>query len=167
MIFLITNDDGYEARGLQEFAAAMREIGDVYVVAPDSVRSCCSHSVTTAEELHLQQMAPQDWSVSGTPTDCVRVAVRWLGIRPDWVLSGVNEGGNLGVDIHYSGTVARARSYTARLPVHGDLSVSETRPRAGLEAEWPTSTIRIRNPQPENARSGYILEHQPTSGRPQ
>lgn len=109
MIFLLTNDDGIEADGLQEFASAMRALGDVYVVAPDAVRSCCSHAVTTATELHLRQHDPRTWSVSGTPTDCVRVALRWLGIQPDWILSGVNEGGNLGVDIHYSGTVAGAR----------------------------------------------------------
>jgi 5'-nucleotidase len=141
VIFLITNDDGYEARGLQEFAAAMREIGDVYVVAPDSVRSCCSHSVTTAEELHLQQMAPQDWSVSGTPTDCVRVAVRWLGIRPDWVLSGVNEGGNLGVDIHYSGTVAGAREAT--LLGYRSMAISQYL-RRDRERDWKLSGQRAR-----------------------
>lgn len=141
MIFLITNDDGYEARGLQEFAAAMREIGDVYVVAPDSVRSCCSHSVTTAEELHIQQMAPKDWSVSGTPTDCVRVALRWLGIRPDWVLSGVNEGGNLGVDIHYSGTVAGAREAT--LLGYRSMAISQYL-RRDRERNWVLTGQRAR-----------------------
>lgn len=109
MIVLITNDDGYDADGMQEFVRLLEKHATCYVVAPDAVRSCASHAVTTASELHIRRIRDRHWTVSGTPADCVRIGLRWLEVRPDWVLSGVNEGGNLGVDIHYSGTVAGAR----------------------------------------------------------
>jgi 5'-nucleotidase len=139
---LITNDDGYDAQGLQEFAAAMLMTADVYVVAPDSVRSCCSHSVTTADELHVRRIADRRWTVSGTPADCVRVALKWLRIIPDWVLSGVNEGGNLGVDIHYSGTVAGARE--ARLLGIPSMAFSQYL-RRDLPRDWQRTALRARS----------------------
>ncbi|RLS69541.1 MAG: 5'/3'-nucleotidase SurE [Planctomycetota bacterium] len=107
--FLLTNDDGIDAYGLQALGQAIGAIGTMAMVAPDTVRSCCSHGVTTAEALQVVQINSVSWKVSGTPADCIRVAIKHLRIRPKWVLSGVNEGGNLGVDIHYSGTVAGAR----------------------------------------------------------
>lgn len=107
--FLLTNDDGIDAYGLQALGQAIGAIGTMAMVAPDTVRSCCSHGVTTAEVLKVVQIDSVRWKVSGTPADCIRVAIKHLRIRPKWVLSGVNEGGNLGVDIHYSGTVAGAR----------------------------------------------------------
>ena len=114
--YLITNDDGIDAAGLQSlYRAVCLAVGDanrVAVVAPDSVRSCCSHGVSTAEAMRVEEVGKQMWKVSGTPADCVRVAIKGLRIAPRWVLSGVNEGGNLGVDIHYSGTVAGAREAT-------------------------------------------------------
>jgi 5'-nucleotidase len=114
--YLITNDDGIDAAGLQSlYRAVCLAVGDanrVAVVAPDSVRSCCSHGVSTAESIRVEEVGKQMWKVSGTPADCVRVAIKGLRIAPRWVLSGVNEGGNLGVDIHYSGTVAGAREAT-------------------------------------------------------
>ena len=107
--FLLTNDDGIDADGIEAFRDAMRGVGSLVVVAPDTVRSCCSHGVSTRDPLRLERVAVDAWKVSGTPADCVRVAIKHLGVRPQWILSGVNEGGNLGVDIHYSGTVAGAR----------------------------------------------------------
>jgi len=107
--FLLTNDDGIDADGLQALYKGLAKVGTVALVAPHTVRSCCSHAVTTAEAIELQQLSTHSWRVTGTPADCVRVALKYLRIRPKWILSGVNEGGNLGVDIHYSGTVAGAR----------------------------------------------------------
>lgn len=142
MILLITNDDGYDANGLRAFVDAMESFGSIYVVAPDSVRSCCSHGVTTADELHVRQVADQHWTVSGTPADCVRVALKWLRIRPDWVLSGVNEGGNLGVDVHYSGTVAGARE--ARLLGYRSMALSQYL-RRDMPRDWQRSASRARS----------------------
>jgi 5'-nucleotidase len=139
---LLTNDDGYDARGLQEFAGAMSLLGEVYVVAPDSVRSCCSHGVTTADELHVRRVSDRHWTVSGTPADCVRVALKWLRIEPAWVLSGVNEGGNLGVDIHYSGTVAGARE--ARLLGIPSMAISQYL-RRDVPRDWQRSAVRARS----------------------
>jgi 5'-nucleotidase len=136
---LITNDDGYDARGLQEFAGAMSTLAEVHVVAPDSVRSCCSHGVTTADELHVRRVSDRHWTVSGTPADCVRVALKWLRIEPDWILSGVNEGGNLGVDIHYSGTVAGARE--GRLLGIPSMAFSQYL-RRDLPRDWQRSAQR-------------------------
>lgn len=137
--FLITNDDGIEAEGLQALCQAASQIGTIAVVAPDTVRSCCSHGVTTAETIQVHQLDVASWKVSGTPADCVRVAIKYLRIRPKWVLSGVNEGGNLGVDIHYSGTVAGARE--AKLLGFSSMAISQylrrDRPR-----NWPLSAMR-------------------------
>jgi 5'-nucleotidase len=125
--YLITNDDGIDADGLQFlYREVCHQIGSsakVAVVAPDSVRSCCSHGVTTAEALRVERVAEQRWKVSGTPADCVRVALKGLRIQPQWILSGVNEGGNLGVDIHYSGTAAGARE--AALLGHRSFALSQ------------------------------------------
>lgn len=146
MIVLITNDDGFEAQGLQAFAAAMRERYETYVIAPDQGRSCCSHAVTTHAPLTLTSHGPRAWSLSGTPADCVRVGLKWLKLRPDWILSGVNEGGNLGVDLHYSGTVAGARE--ACLLGVRSMAISQylrrDRPR-----DWQLSGLRAR----------YAFEH--------
>lgn len=137
--FLLTNDDGYDAEGLQSLCQAIGSIGTLAMVAPDTVRSCCSHAVTTAEALTIIPLESMRWKVSGTPADCVRVAIKYLGIRPKWVLSGVNEGGNLGVDIHYSGTVAAARE--AALLGFPSMAISQylrrDRPR-----DWPLSALR-------------------------
>jgi 5'-nucleotidase len=106
---LLTNDDGFEAEGLRCLFDILSKTSDCYLVAPDEGRSCCSHGVTTGSTLEVNSIASQQWTVSGTPADCVRVGLLWLGLKPDWVVSGVNHGGNLGVDILYSGTVAGAR----------------------------------------------------------
>ena len=109
MKILITNDDGIDAEGLQCLVEVLAKNSECYVVAPDQGRSCCSHGVTTGSSLDVVSRADNQWTVSGTPADCVRVGLLYLNLKPDWVVSGVNHGGNLGVDILYSGTAAGAR----------------------------------------------------------
>jgi 5'-nucleotidase len=110
MQILITNDDGIHAAGIAALEAAARRLGaDVSVVAPAQEQSMCGHRVTTREPLLVEQLAEQRWTVAGTPADCVRVALYGLKLRPDWVLSGINHGGNMGQDAVISGTVAAAR----------------------------------------------------------
>lgn len=113
MKILLTNDDGIEAPGLQALWQAVEHfLGDkanVTVVAPDRGRSECGHSVTTGRPLHLQQIRPNWFSLGGTPVDCVRVALSTLVSDADLLLSGVNAGANLGVDLLVSGTFAAAR----------------------------------------------------------
>ncbi len=111
MHFLLTNDDGIHAPGLAALAAAVRMLPDarITIVAPEEERSMCGHRVTTREQLIVERLDDERYGVSGTPADCVRVALFALGVKPDFVISGVNAGGNLGQDLPVSGTVAAAR----------------------------------------------------------
>lgn len=109
MRFLVTNDDGILAHGLEVLERAARPLGDVWVVAPDREQSATSHSLTLHHPVRPVQRDAQRWQVDGTPTDCVLLAVEaLLPGRPDFVLSGVNHGQNMGEDVLYSGTVAAA-----------------------------------------------------------
>lgn len=111
MHFLLTNDDGIHAPGLAalEQAVALLPGSTWTVVAPSRERSQCGHSLTTREPLVLTRDSEHRYHVDGTPADCVRVALFGLNVKPDFVLSGVNAGGNMGQDIHVSGTVAGVR----------------------------------------------------------
>jgi len=109
MRILISNDDGYLAPGINALAAALSEVADTVVVAPDSNRSGASNSLSLDRPLSVQRAANGFYFVNGTPTDCVHVALTgMLDYRPDLVVSGINNGPNMGDDTLYSGTVAAA-----------------------------------------------------------
>ncbi len=109
MHFLISNDDGYQAKGIELLAAAMSEVGEITVVAPDRNRSGASNSLTLDSPLYVKKAENGFYFVNGTPTDCVHLAITGLlEDEPDLVISGVNAGANLGDDVLYSGTVAAA-----------------------------------------------------------
>jgi 5'-nucleotidase len=109
MRFLCTNDDGILARGLEYLAAAAEPLGEVTVVAPDREQSATSHSLTLHHPLRPVRRGERRYQIDGTPTDCVMIAVEALmPERPDFVLSGINHGHNMGEDVLYSGTVAAA-----------------------------------------------------------
>jgi 5'-nucleotidase len=113
MRILVTNDDGYLAGGIQMLAKAAEALGEVKVVAPDREQSATSHSLTLHYPLRVRRASDGVQVVDGTPTDCVMLAVgELLENRPDFVLSGVNHGANLGDDVLYSGTVAAAMEAT-------------------------------------------------------
>src|SRR5262244_3516551 len=106
---LITNDDGYFSEGIAALTQALEAIGEVTVVAPASEQSATAHSLTLTRPLRVRQIAERRYSVDGTPTDCVLLALtKILPVRPDIVVSGINHGANLGDDVSYSGTVAGA-----------------------------------------------------------
>jgi 5'-nucleotidase len=107
--FLLTNDDGIDAPGLSALAGVLAEFGTVSVVAPGREYSGCSHQVTVDRPLALRERGPRWWTLDCTPADCVRVALVHLELDIDWVISGINPGGNLGADIYMSGTVAAVR----------------------------------------------------------
>lgn len=109
MQFLLTNDDGFGAVGLNLLADVCAERGEVTIIAPDQEQSGVGHRVHTRQPLRCLTLGERRHSLSGTPADCARVGLVGLGLKPDWVISGLNHGGNLGVDIHMSGTVAGAR----------------------------------------------------------
>ena len=106
---LVSNDDGYFAPGITLLAEALRQLGEVTVVAPERDRSGASNSLTLDRPLTLRRAPNCYFSVNGTPTDCVHIAVTGLlDFLPDLVVSGVNLGANMGDDTIYSGTVAAA-----------------------------------------------------------
>lgn len=128
MNILLTNDDGIDAPGIAALEAACRralpDACRLVVVAPKDPHSGCGHRVTTDRPLVLEPVGPDRFHVDGTPADCVRLALHAIfpeGAPPlDWVFSGINAGGNLGVDVHHSGTVAAAREAT----LHGIRSLA-------------------------------------------
>jgi 5'-nucleotidase len=108
-LILITNDDGIGAAGLHALEASLAEVGEVWTVAPETAQSAKSHSITLHKPLRLRSVGDRRWAASGTPTDCVMLAVNHLlPRRPALVASGINHGANLGNDVTYSGTVAGA-----------------------------------------------------------
>src|ERR671928_1225814 len=112
---LLTNDDGIHSDGLTKLEEALREVGDVYTVAPASEMSGASHSLTLSRPLRIRQIDERHWTVDDTPTDCVTLALNKIlppEARPDICVSGINHGGNLGDDAPYSGTVAGALEAT-------------------------------------------------------
>ncbi len=141
MKLLLTNDDGIDAPGIAALEAAVD--GEIYVAAPHEQRSECGHQVTTREPIGIERRGEKTVAVKGTPADCVRLALRGgvFGDVPfDWILSGINEGGNLGVDIHISGTVAAAREAT----ILGSraMAFSHYR-RASVEIDWRKASERV------------------------
>src|SRR5713101_6570701 len=106
---LVTNDDGYRSEGIHALTLALREVGEVTIVAPVLEASAIGHALTLRHPLRLEAIGAGVFAVDGTPTDCVNVAVAHVfkGL-PDLVVSGINKGWNLGDDVTYSGTVAGA-----------------------------------------------------------
>jgi 5'-nucleotidase len=166
MKFLLTNDDGIEARGLVALARAVEPLGSIVVVAPDRHLSGCSHQATTSRPLELVQLASGWYSVDGSPADCTRVGLIHVAPEIDWVLSGVNEGGNLGADVFLSGTVAAAREacllgkpamaisqYVRTRPIDWDQATRWARGVIELLLEKPPVPGRFWNvnlPQPDS-----------------
>ncbi|MGD9765743.1 MAG: 5'/3'-nucleotidase SurE [Candidatus Binatia bacterium] len=109
MQFIVTNDDGVEATGLFALANAAAAHGAPVIIAPVDGQSGVGHRVTTRAPLNVVRLDEARYCVSGTPADCARLALTHLAPRADWLLSGINHGGNLGADVYTSGTVAAAR----------------------------------------------------------
>ncbi|NKI31694.1 5'/3'-nucleotidase SurE [Croceivirga thetidis] len=115
-LILVTNDDGITAPGLRSLIEFMKEIGDVVVVAPDSPQSGMGHAITIDNTLYSKKViidkdkgAPAEYSCSGTPADCVKLALQeLLDRKPDIVVSGINHGSNASINVIYSGTMSAA-----------------------------------------------------------
>jgi 5'-nucleotidase len=133
-VILVTNDDGIHARGLAVLAEALTPLGEVHVIAPDREQSAVGHALTLHRPLRVERVAERKFSVNGTPSDCVNLAV--LGLLPEppvLVVSGINHGSNLGDDVTYSGTVSAAMEGT--LLGVPSMAVSQADPDAdGFEA---------------------------------
>lgn len=112
-VILVTNDDGVHSPGLLSLYTAMQELGDTYIVAPDRERSAVGHALTLHRPLKVEEIRKHVYSVNGMPTDCVAIGInKILPGKPDFVVSGINKGANLGDDLTYSGTVSAAMEST-------------------------------------------------------
>jgi 5'-nucleotidase len=133
MHLLLTNDDGFDSPGLRALVDAVSGLGPLSVVAPSDGQSGCGHRVTTGAPLRVRQLDRGRHAVEGTPADCVRLALDGLAPEADFVLAGINAGGNLGADVYHSGTVAAVREAV----LHGrrGIAVSHYR-RRGLDFDW-------------------------------
>ena len=113
-LILVTNDDGITAPGIRKLIEVMNEIGEVVVVAPDSPQSAMGHAITInntlkLERVHIDKEIEQEYSCSGTPVDCVKIAVNeLLNRKPDLCVSGINHGSNSSINVIYSGTMSAA-----------------------------------------------------------
>ena len=140
MRFLLTNDDGIDAPGLRALAQVAATLGEAVVVAPAEHLSGCSHQVTISQPIRIERRGAERYAIHGTPADCVRVGLHGLAPGVDWVLSGINAGGNLGADIHHSGTVAAVREAV----LHGlpGIALSHYQ-RKGLTIDWERAAAWI------------------------
>jgi 5'-nucleotidase len=137
MKLLLTNDDGIDAPGLAALLQAARPLGETLTVAPLHHHSGCGHRVTTDSPLRIRRDAPDRLALDGTPADCVRVALHYFARDADWVLAGINAGGNLGADVYHSGTVAAIRE--AALHGRPGIALSQYR-RRDLPFDWNSAS---------------------------
>lgn len=141
MRFIVTNDDGIDAPGLAALAEVAAARGAVTVVAPSDPRSGVGHQLTTDAPIPVARLAAARYRVGGTPADCARLALTELAAGADWLLSGINHGGNLGADVYTSGTVAAARE--AALLGARAIAVSHYLAR-DRDIDWTLATARLR-----------------------
>jgi 5'-nucleotidase len=195
-LILVTNDDGYDAPGLGALVAAVEPLGRVLVVAPDREQSGAGHALTLDRPLRVYRVEENRYRVTGTPTDCVHIAVTNLagGEHPAMVVSGINRGLNIGDDVTYSGTVSAALegtllgipsiAFSVQIDFEGvanyDSAVHFTRKLAGMVLERGLSSgvlVNVNFPKGEyrsvritrqgtRTYSGTTLERLDPSGRP-
>ncbi|AFZ42635.1 5'-nucleotidase [Halothece sp. PCC 7418] len=159
---ILTNDDGFQAPGIKALQTAIPEQG--IIIAPETELSGCGHQVTTKRGLKLQQHSQQIYSVDGTPADCVRIGLTQLFPDAEWVISGINAGGNLGADVYISGTVAAVRE-AVFLGKKG-IAISHWRKRPleinwNLAARWSAQVLEklFTLPLPEGSYWNVNLPH--------
>ncbi len=143
--FLVTNDDGIEAPGLAALVEALSSLGSCLVVAPRDHLSGCSHQATTGRPLELATLAADRHHLDGTPVDCTRLGLTQVDPHADWVISGINAGGNLGADVYLSGTVAAVRE--AALLGRPGIAISQYISRRGpldwnRASRWTAQVVR-------------------------
>ena len=134
MTIILTNDDGIDAPGIRALFKAVN--GKGILVAPKDHLSGCGHQVTTTRAIHVLRRSHTEYAIDGTPADCTRIALSHLFPDTQWVLSGINAGGNMGVDVYISGTVAAVREAA----MHGIPGIAISHYRKGkLNVDWDTA----------------------------
>ena len=141
MTIILSNDDGIAAPGLRALEWACDGWGSRVVVAPERCHSSMSHRVTTVTPIHVTELETGRFQTDGTPADCARLAIRCIAPEADWLIAGINRGGNLGVDTYLSGTVAAARE-AALLGIRA-IAVSQY-VAPGREVDWQLTARRAR-----------------------
>ena len=156
-LILLTNDDSIFSPGLKALEEALSGLGDLYVVAPDTEKSAVSFTLTIQQPLRVNRLDQRHFAVSGTPTDCAYLGIKTLlPKRPDFVVSGINLGANLGEDTIYSGTVAGAfQSSLLGVPA---LAVSAIENREG-EYDFTAASRIVRKLIP------FLLDHPLEEGK--
>jgi 5'-nucleotidase len=143
---LLTNDDGWNAPGLEALRLAAQGFGTIHIIAPESPQSGCGHCVTTHGAIVVRRPTADHIAVAGTPADCVRLALHHLLPEVSCVLAGINRGGNLGTDVHHSGTVAAVREAVIRGVPGIAISHYVARGRQidwALAERWARETLRL------------------------
>ena len=136
MSIILTNDDGIDAPGIQALQKAVND-KDVIIAAPAEHQSGCGHRVTTIQPLQIQRRSDWEYAITGTPADCIRMALSQITTDIKLVLSGINAGGNMGVDSYISGTIAAVREAA----IHGIPGVAISHYRKGkLDYNWDSAT---------------------------
>ncbi len=137
-IILLTNDDGFDAPGLNILREVAREFGEVWIVAPRREQSGSSHSLTLRKDIEVRQLEERFYWVDGTPADCILIAIyKLLPSRPSLIISGINDGFNLAEDVFYSGTVAGAREGA----IYGIRSMAISIGNLNGPPDWNTARI--------------------------
>jgi len=150
-VILVTNDDGISSQGIKILAGTLESAGQVYVVAPESEQSAVAHSLTLHRPLKFDKVGKKAYSINGTPTDCVIIGInKLLPQKPDVIISGINNGGNLGDDVTYSGTVAAAMEGTllgipsiAISLAKKDFNNGDRRPRSASLKEAASFAVKL------------------------
>ncbi|MGH8048843.1 MAG: 5'/3'-nucleotidase SurE [Chthoniobacterales bacterium] len=139
MKFLLSNDDGINARGLAALLEAAMEFGECVVAAPAGPQSGMSHAVTWEGGVRLEERAAGRFAVHGTPADCARLGLLHVAPDANWILSGINHGANLGADVYYSGTVAAVREAA----LHGwpGIAFSQYHKAGASPPDWARATL--------------------------
>jgi 5'-nucleotidase len=136
---LLTNDDGIDAPGIRALALALdrsRPGSNSWVLAPAVEQSGCGHRITTHQPLQVSQRQAQAYAVAGSPADCTRLGLFEFAPQTNWVLAGINAGGNLGVDVYLSGTIAAVREAA----IHGYPAIALSQYRQGRgPIDWERS----------------------------
>jgi len=148
MKILITNDDSFEAKGLEVLIEAVKDLGEIYIVAPAFPKSACSHSLTITKPLRFKKIDENFYKLDdGTPSDCVYLSFPELfnGEKPDLVLSGINHGANLGEDVTYSGTAGGAMEGALHgIPSIAFSQVLKSYDTPPSEVNWKNSKEAVR-----------------------
>jgi len=132
MLLILTNDDGVDAPGIEALFKAVNG-NQAIIVAPQRQHSGCGHQVTTHQPINIQRRSDSCYAIAGTPADCVRIALTQICPNAKYVISGINAGGNLGVDAYISGTVAAVRE--AAIQGIPGIAISQYR-RAKVDYNW-------------------------------